>query len=331
MSIGDLNAKISRSRNVDFETLQCVSLYAHDENETAQKKLKSLQLDANGNLKVSSSPISGGATEAKQDDIIFELQNQQTTLNEIDTSTTIIKGITQSSFGGVSQIATSNGLSLRGCYGIDGANFNVMKVTSSGELSTTNSKISKGEDASIPSGSGGLQQILCYGQDNQGDLEPLNIDNSGHLKITINDVDETNTGLKIAGETQLGAQVNIKVGATGNLRTHETLERLNTTESLTILTTDTNGKTTTPIDMSDYTTVAVFGDTNNTTNLNMYFEYSANNVDWFRGADASSTIIVVAGNGNFYASEKVISKWVRVRRFNSSGATENISFNFTRA
>jgi hypothetical protein len=215
---------------------------------------------------------------------------------------------------------------------------NIQTSTALTEISTANiavytqnlnDRISKGEDATIASGSGGLQQILCYGRDNQGDLEPINIDNNGHLKITINDVDETNTGLKIAGETQLGAQVNLRVGNTGNLRTHETLERLNTTQTILIPRTQTVNSA--GIDMSDYQYLAVFGDTDNTTNTEIFFEYSTDNITYYRGAGDNSKIVIVGATGNFYASERVITRWVRISRTNTSGANETMTVNFTRA
>ena len=194
---------------------------------------------------------------------------------------------------------------------------------------TLNAKVSKGEDTTIPSGSGGLQQILCYGQDNQGDLEPFNIDNSGHLKITINDVDETNTGLKIAGETQLGTQVSLRVGNNGNLRTHETLERINTTETITIA--DGSSGSGTTIDMSDYQYLAIFGTTNNTFNKNIFLEYSADNTNFYKGSGDNSKIIIVGATGDFYDQERIITKYVRIARTNASGASESLTVNYTRA
>ena len=100
---------------------------------------------------------------------------------------------------------------------ITGFATSALQTTGNTSLATLNSKVSKGEDTSIASGAGGLQQVLCYGMDNQNNLEPVNIDPSGHLKITINDVDETNTGLKVAGETVGGSQVNLRTETNGSL------------------------------------------------------------------------------------------------------------------
>ena len=194
---------------------------------------------------------------------------------------------------------------------------------------TLNAKVSKGEDASIVSGAGGLQQILCYGMDNQGDLEPINIDNSGHLKITINDVDETAIGLKMAGETAGGSQVNLKAGNSGNLRTHESLERINTSETITIA----DGATVSGsgIDMSDYQYIAFLGDTNNIFNKTIFIEYSVDNITWYRGNEDTSKVVIVSGTGNFFGQERIITKYVRISRLNSSGASESLTINYTRA
>ena len=63
-----------------------------------------------------------------------------------------------------------------------------LNVDSSGILKIQNSKITQGE-GNITGGGDGLQQILCYGKDQSGNLDPLNVDNNGHLKITLNDIE----------------------------------------------------------------------------------------------------------------------------------------------
>jgi len=93
MSIADLNAKITRSSKNDFETLQSISLYAHDPAEVGRQTLKALEVDASGNLKVASAsaPLpSGASTEAKQDDIITELQTANTNLAKESTQASIL-------------------------------------------------------------------------------------------------------------------------------------------------------------------------------------------------------------------------------------------------
>lgn len=208
-----------------------------------------------------------------------------------------------------------------------------IKVLDSGAVNVNDfallQRVTKGETATIPAGSGGLQQNLVYGMDNQGDLEPLNIDNQGHLKVTINDVDETNTGLKIAGETGTGDQVNMRVSSNGTLRVHEVLERNNTVQTLTIP--DTQTVVSAGVPMNDFQYLAIFGDTDNTTNFNIFLEYSNDDINYYRGAGDNSKVIIVGSSGNFYDQERIITNYVRISRTNTSGATETMTVNFTRA
>ncbi len=64
----------------------------------------------------------------------------------------------------------------------------VLRMNVKNELLVNNSKITQGE-GDITGGGNGLQQILCYGKDQSGNLDPLNVDNNGHLKITLNDIE----------------------------------------------------------------------------------------------------------------------------------------------
>ena len=59
--------------------------------------------------------------------------------------------------------------------------------TIEGDTTSIDGKITQGE-ADVAGGGNGLQQILCYGKDQSGNLDPLNVDNNGHLKITLNDI-----------------------------------------------------------------------------------------------------------------------------------------------
>ena len=63
-----------------------------------------------------------------------------------------------------------------------------LKCSSQGILEINNSKITQGE-GSITGGGDGLMQILAYGKDQSGNLDPLNVDSQGHLKITVNDIE----------------------------------------------------------------------------------------------------------------------------------------------
>lgn len=182
MSISDLNAKITRTSKNDFETLQAVSLYAHDEDETAREKLKSLVCDSGGNLAVSvvSTVLPEGvATEAKQDTMISTLStsakqdtthflmgllatkaeqaNQSTNLINIDTSTANLDvKITKSAV--VASDGTTSAQTVQVCGSNDGTNLRTMSVYDTGELRT-----------------------VMHGEDHTSNIHPLVVSNSGTL------------------------------------------------------------------------------------------------------------------------------------------------------
>jgi len=60
--------------------------------------------------------------------------------------------------------------------------------TIAGDTTSLDTKIVQGY-ASVASGGSGLVQVLAMGKDQSGNLDPLNVDSQGHLKITINDIE----------------------------------------------------------------------------------------------------------------------------------------------
>ncbi len=69
-------------------------------------------------------------------------------------------------------------------------------------VTTLNGKITQGADATVSNAT----QILAYGRDQSGNLDALNVDNNGHLKITLNDIesDITNSiAVGIKGRTDI--------------------------------------------------------------------------------------------------------------------------------
>lgn len=146
-AIDELNQKVSRTKNLDHDTLQAVSVYAYNETDN---KLRGLKINDNNELVVSSS--GGGDITRGSDDILTEAQQ---VLNY-------------------------------GRYDNNG-DVRAMKVGFDGSVFVKNNNITKGQ-GDITNGNG-LQQILCYGKDQSGNLDPLNVDNNGHLKITLNDIE----------------------------------------------------------------------------------------------------------------------------------------------
>jgi hypothetical protein len=91
---------------------------------------------------------------------------------------------------GESDIAAGTGAQQVLIYGKDAfAPFNLEPIRmSSDKVLMTNPNITRGE-GNITGGGNGLQQILAYGKDQSGNLDPLNVDSNGHLKITLNDIE----------------------------------------------------------------------------------------------------------------------------------------------
>lgn len=95
------------------------------------------------------------------------------------------KNITISTMGfNTRDLGSGNGIINREFKLVTGGSGGATETT----LSTLNNKVSQGE-GNITGGGNGLQQILVYGKDQSGNLDPINVDNNGHLKITLNDIE----------------------------------------------------------------------------------------------------------------------------------------------
>jgi hypothetical protein len=60
---------------------------------------------------------------------------------------------------------------------------NTSLATIAGDTTSLDGKVNQGYDSQIASGGNGLQQVLAYGRDSGGNLDALNVDNNGHLKV----------------------------------------------------------------------------------------------------------------------------------------------------
>jgi len=102
--------------------------------------------------------------------------------------------------------------------------------TIAGDTTSLDGKITQGE-GNVTGGGSGLQQILCYGKDQSGNLDPLNVDANGHLKITLNDIEAgitssikvveeksaTSANLETAGSSKSAGDVSTAI-TLGNLK-----------------------------------------------------------------------------------------------------------------
>ena len=130
-------------------------------------------------------PASGGATEAKQDDMITQLT---------DMNSKITVGSDNSITGDLQQVLNY------GRYDTDGT-LKALRTDDEGRLYTLNfnSSITSGSDATLSS----AQQVLCYGRDAGGNLDALKTDNNGHLEVVLDP--EMQTGIISSTTTTINA------------------------------------------------------------------------------------------------------------------------------
>ena len=234
--------------------------------------------------------VGGGATEAKQDDIISELAGINFITGNID------------------------------------------------------NKITTGNDTTLSQ----AQQVLVYGEvtsgPGTGELHPIHITNAGDVEVEIADFvkgqatsansfpvviasDQTPVESKLIAEYS-GGNVNVKADMDGKLLVQVDALRQSNSETLNIPTGTTG--TSSEIQMGSHTRIAFYGDTDNTTNTNIFIEYSQDGVNWFRGAGDNAKIILVSASGNFYDEEIITPPRVRLSRPNTSGAAETLQLYYTR-
>lgn len=131
-------------------------------------------------------------------------------------------------------------------------NLHVLQCSTQGKLevdtnvinsSTLNAKISKGSDATLSE----AQQVVVYGRDSGGNLDAINVDQNGHLKI-INDSVENK-------------------GSEGNILNNQSFN---------------GGTTTTSINISDYNHATIFYEDSDFSSSNsLYIEVSEDNSKFY--------------------------------------------------
>ena len=263
------------------------------------KKLTDILNKINAIRVILESPVlpSGSATEAKQDDIIAELVD--------------IKDDT---------------------------------VPINAQTASIDSKITSGADTTLSQ----AQQVLIYGEvtsgPGTGELHPIHITNAGDVEVEIADFvkgqdvmaqsfpvviasDQSNVNTKIIGEDYLGNPLNVKVDTNGKLIVQVDGVRQSGSETLTIP--DGTTGISSEIMMGTHKYIAFYGDTDNTTNTNIFIEYSQDGTNWYRGAGDNAKIIIVGATGNFYDEEHITPPRVRLSRPNTSGASETLELKYT--
>jgi hypothetical protein len=215
-------------------------------------------------------------------------------------------------------------------------------------------KITTGADTTLSQ----AQQVLIYGEvtsgPGTGELHPIHITNAGDVEVEIADFvkgQETSansfpvtiasdqisfgdgsTQTTLPRNTMYGCYNNtdlrsIKVDSNGRLLTQEEGVRTSGSETLNIP--DATTGTSSAITMGTHKFIAFYGDTDNTTNTNIFIEYSQDGVNWFRGAGDNAKIIIVSATGNFYDEEHVTPPRIRISRPNTSGSAETLTLYYT--
>ena len=139
-------------------------------------------LSTGSNLKVSieEGQITGFATSANQ-------STANTSLATIAGDTTSLDGkVTACNTGAV--VISSSALPSGAATASNQTTANTSLSTIAGDTTSLDGKVNQGYDATVSSGGSGLQQVLAYGRDSSGNLDALNVDNNGHLKIAVDTV-----------------------------------------------------------------------------------------------------------------------------------------------
>ena len=134
-------------------------------------------LSTGSNLKVSieEGQITGFATASNQ-------STANTSLATIAGDTTSLDGkIVACNTGSV--VISSSALPTGSATSALQTTGNTSLATIAGDTTSLDGKVNQGYDSQIASGGNGLQQVLAYGRDSSGNLDALNVDNNGHLKV----------------------------------------------------------------------------------------------------------------------------------------------------
>lgn len=158
-------------------------------------------------------------------------------------------------------------------------------------------------------------QLICGKTETTNTVQAVRVDASGNLNSKL-------IGCYLGTEDKL-----VKVDSQGRLIVQVDGVRTNGSEVLTIP--DSSTVTSSTILMGTHKYIAFYGDTDNTTNTNIFIEYSQDGTNWYRGAGDNAKIIIVSSSGNFYDEEHVTPPRVRISRPNTSGANETLQLYWT--
>lgn len=158
-------------------------------------------------------------------------------------------------------------------------------------------------------------QLIALKTESTNQVQAARCDSDGNIHSKLKAVDNGGTTRDVRCDNQ------------GRLITQVDGARVNGSETLTIADGDTG--TSSEIQMGTHKFIAFYGDTDNTTNTNIFIEYSQDGTNWYRGAGDNAKIIIVSSTGNFYDEEHITAPRVRISRPNTSGALETLELKYT--
>lgn len=109
----------------------------------------------------------------------------QSTLSSINSA---LGGTISTSDSTAQSTLSSINSALGGSLSVSDSTSQASLSTIAGDTTSLDNKFVQGY-SSVSSGGSGLVQVLAMGKDQSGNLDPLNVDSQGHLKITLNDIE----------------------------------------------------------------------------------------------------------------------------------------------
>jgi len=187
------------------------------------------------------------------------------------------------------------------------------KSTISSDTTSIDGKISQGSDTTLTN----AQQVLCYGRDNGGTLDALRTDAQGHLEVVVDDFTK--------GQALMASSFPVVVASDqSTINTDPVATRTSSTLFSAQSIADGANATSSVLDMDGLKEFQIIGNTTNTGFDDFKYEYSADNITWFRSSD--EFISVDSTSGDFsHRSPNTSARYVRFYKANTSGVTETIT------
>jgi hypothetical protein len=197
-------------------------------------------------------------------------------------------------------------------------------VTASNTTSIDN-KITKGNDLTLVE----AQQVLVYGEvtsgPGTGELHPIHITNAGDVEVEIADY--------VKGQLTMVDSFPVVIASDqSSLTVSETFLRATQTLDFTVAAGSNN--TSTGINMSPggdptYRKVAIFGETDNVTDLEMYIQFSNDNLTWYTAGGDEQIFLNIdpldPAKQIFYKVIDSPPQWIRLLKLNSTLSLETLT------